>query len=48
MSRSRQWALIASLVLLLEDVSGGPWVCYDVALAAAAIEEVQREGRYGR
>jgi hypothetical protein len=42
MTASQRAALIASLVLLLEDVSYGPYVCYDVALANAALEEVQR------
>ena len=47
MTRSQQAALVASLVLLLEDVSYGPWVTYDVALANAALEEVQRESHVG-
>ena len=47
MTRSQQAALIASLVLLLEDVSYGMYAAYDVALANAALEEVQRESHLG-
>ena len=47
MTRSQQAALVASLVLLLENVSYGPFMAYDVALANAALEEVQRESHLG-
>ena len=47
MTRSQQAALLASLLLLIEDCSCSPLICVDMLLADAAIEEVRRESHLG-